>query len=192
MVGINRKTLLKNAAAVALIFAAAFAGVQLGKGFRAHRMQESTPPLSPETPASKLDDGRVFPDVALQATDGTGMTTKSLLANRGGVVLFLELGCPPCKEMCERWQQFIDAKQLGDIPLWGVTFSPLAEIEPYKAANKLSFPIYCDTGRVFMSQYALSSYPMALIVGRSGVVEWHSYNALDKIDLKQVAEQLSQ
>ncbi len=189
--GINRKILLKNVVVVALFFAAAFAGVQLGKGFRARRTQESTPPPPPEAHASKLDDGQLFPGVALERTDGTGVTTKDLLANKGGVVLFLELGCPPCKEMCERWQQFIDAKQLGEIPLWAITFSPLAEIEPYKAANKLSFPIYCDTGRVFMSQYQLTSYPMAVVVGRSGIIEWHSYNALDKIDLQQISQMLS-
>ncbi len=188
--GINKKNLLKNVAAVALIFAAAFVGVQLGKGFRAHRSQESVAPPG-KAHVSKLDDGHLFPEGALQATDGSGMTTKSLLAKRGGVVLFLELGCPPCKEMCERWQQFIDAQQLGEIQLCGITFSPLAEIEPYKTANKLSFPIYCDTGRVFMSQYDLVSYPMAVVVGPSGKIEWHSFNPLDKIDLQQISQMLS-
>lgn len=128
---------------------------------------------------SLLTVGSEFPDVPVVDEDGTPRTTHELLADRGGVVMLLEIGCPPCSLMTARWQHELDSGSLANIPVLGIAMSSPAHIRQYKSVAGLTLPIYSDDQRRFQGEYAVDAYPLNLVVSAAGriVEQTHDANA---------------
>jgi hypothetical protein len=101
---------LKSVLVVVVIFAAAAAGVYLGMSFKGNGVGPKPVEAAqdPNSPTTQLVSGTQFPDVAVFDETGTTQSLGQLLGGKGGVILFMELGCPPCKEMSLKWQSAID------------------------------------------------------------------------------------
>lgn len=177
------KSLVRNIGMLAAVFVVALAGVYLGT-----RMTRQSPEIVPqdEQLTSKLGNGAQFPEVELYAEDSTLVRSADLLAGRPAIVLFLELGCPPCKIMTAKWQQAMTDKRLAGVTLLGITFSPLREIRKYRLENHVTFPIYVDSANVFMSTYDVTNYPYMVALDSSGQVVMNSFDANEDVDRSQL------
>jgi peroxiredoxin len=142
----------------------------------------------PVPPTSLLTPGTLFPDVPLLGEDGLTHSTHEILADSGGVVIFMILGCNPCKQMSHEWQTWQHEGKLEGIPLFGVANSPLPLIRLYKENNGITFPIYSDSLGVFSSRYQVSDFPLRLVVSRGHEVQHGTYNPDEPVDLGDVRE----
>lgn len=183
----DSKSLVRNIIMLLAVFAVAVAGVYLGGRIR--QQPTGIPPESADF-SSKLDEGAQFPAVELYAEDSSRVHTADLLAGKPAVVLFLEVGCPPCKVMTARWQKLLAEGDLTGISLFGITFSPLRELRKYRLENGLTFPIYADSANVFMSDFDVTSYPFMIALDRTGKVVMNNYDANAELDPNRLRQLL--
>jgi peroxiredoxin len=182
---------LRSALFLAAVLIVAAAGAWLGT---AARSRFGRPPVddSNDIPQSFLTVGTEFPDVHLVAEDGTAHTTHELLAGRGGVVMLLEIGCPPCSLMTARWQHELDSGALANVPVLGIAMSSPAHIRQYKTDAGLTLPIYSDGQRRFQGEYAVDAYPLNLVVSAAGRIVAETYDANAPIEPRQLEQLLRQ
>lgn len=171
---------------IVAVFAAAFSGMYLGGIWK----QESSKPIIMQQSADELQsgltEGTLFPDVALLSETSDSVQSKSLYADSGRVVIFMELGCPPCKEISHRWEQLIEKGEVSVNWVCGITYSSPAEVRVYRAAEHYSFPIYSDTSLIFVSEHQVQNFPLVVYVGKSGQILGHTFDASAEIDLEGI------
>lgn len=175
---------------LAVIFAAAAAGVYFGLNIRngaPHPVEAATGSM----PTSRLAAGTPFPDVTLFDEIGSPVGTSQLLDSRGGVVLFMELGCPPCQDMSAKWQAAIESGLAKGILVAGVTINLPINVRPYRLKHKLTFPIYSDSNNVFMDKYGVTNYPLEVVIGKSGTVNYTTFNSAEPIDFDKLSRWLA-
>ncbi len=175
-----------------VIFAAAAAGVYLGMSLRGRNSvpQPVEAAQDPNAPTTLLKTGSAFPEVQLFDESGAPASTSQLLGGKGAVVLFMELGCPPCKEMSLKWQTALASGKAKDVPLIGITVNGPVYIRPYRLKNQLTFPIYSDTLNIFMDKYNVTNYPIELVIGKSGKITYSTFDSNEPIDFDQLKKQL--
>lgn len=173
------------------VFAVGVAGVWVGTLLRERVARGQSVEVSARAPRSLLHAGDAFPDVALEDAAGNGLSTTDLLANAGGVVLFIDLECPPCTDMCLRWQRAIDAGVIPADQVIGVTNQTTEVAETYRSEHGLRFDIYHDPGGVFRHEYDVSRFPLEVVVGESGRVRSTSYESASDVDTEALARQLA-
>lgn len=166
---------------VALI-AVAVMGLYLGMALRSSReiVEESPPPVT------ELVKGAAFPDVPLVAEDGTLTSSQALLGEQGGVVLFMLLGCAPCKDMSNDWQRRLDAGELAGIRFYAVADAEADKIALYKGNNHYSFPIYADTAGVFSRDHRVQDFPLLVVVDRNNVIRHQTWDPVAPVDVAEV------
>lgn len=169
------------------VIIAAGAGLYLGLGMRetfnpAEERYEQT------TPATLLGSGEEFPDVPVMDADSVIQSTSMLLDN-GGVVIFMELGCPPCSVMSDNWNGAL-ASWKDHPPVWGISSASMDRIAHYREQLGVTFPILCDTGMVFESAYQVVDFPLQLVVDSAGIIRDASYDSRQIIDPVAIASLL--
>ena len=174
---------------VGLVIVVGAAGLYLGMGVRGR--WRSTPVIQ-EIPTSRLIDGSLFPNVSLVGEDGYPYDTHELLAGKGGVVIFVEFGCPPCSVMTAQWQALLDEGKLRDTQVFGITAAPPGMIQQYKTNTNITFPIYCDTEWIFEYEYQVEAFPLRLVVNHALEIRAQTYNAREPVDLKELAALITQ
>jgi hypothetical protein len=168
--------------AVALV---GVAGVYVGRSLRT----QSAPVGNIAVPTSLLEAGEVFPEVGLR--DEAGDSTNSLdTVPGGGVVLFLDLECPPCAAMAQRWQRAREAGLIEPGGLCAVTYHRGDSVREFKAEHGLTFPFYRDSLMVFRKEYRVDRFPLEVVVGRSGRIRATSYDSETPIDPVMLHRQL--
>ncbi|HKQ60964.1 MAG TPA: TlpA disulfide reductase family protein [Candidatus Polarisedimenticolaceae bacterium] len=173
------RSVLGFTAAVALVGAVALAGVFLGSSARRWWS-------APAGEDSLLVPGRAFPDVELSAADGTAARSGQLAAERGAVVLFLDLDCGSCSEMAAHWEPLS-----RELPVLGVAAASAEAIRRYKDAHGLTFPIYADPGGTFQRDWRVTSFPLRLLVARSGTIVAAGHDAAEPVDPAALRAQLA-
>lgn len=161
-------------------------GQWLGDRFRGNAARE----VSALVPASLLDAGMAFPDVALSGAHGEATRTGERLPDNGVVVLFLDMECPPCVDMATRWQRALDEGAIDDGQLYAVTYHRQEVIDRFAEMHGLTFPIYRDAEQTFRSQFEVDRFPLQVVVGRSGMIRGTSYDSTSDIDFDNVYRQL--
>jgi peroxiredoxin len=152
------------------------------------------PPLSQDavlTAPPRLAPGRPFPDVLLVAEDGYSTTTHRLLGGHGGVVMFLEVGCPPCSLMVTRWDTHLEDLELAMIPVYGIGSEPIESLRRYKRELGFDFPVFSDSFAVLERDYEVTVRPLLLTIGKSRVVRSFTFDAREVPDparLKRLLE----
>jgi len=180
------KKILKYALTAVGVFAVAFVGVYLGmmiRGASAHQPAEQTA----DHTNTLLNTGGAFPDVDLMTPESTLVKTSSLYAGSGSVFLFMELGCPPCATMSEKWQKLIADGTVTPKNVYGVVIEPAHSAEMYRKKNGLAFSIYSDTAMTFIKKYLVTEFPLCVIVGRSGKIHLQTYDPNREITSKELA-----
>jgi peroxiredoxin len=170
---------------VAAVVVVGAAGVYVGRTLRTQNPPAGTIPV----PTSLLETGEEFPEVGLR--DENGDSTSSLDAvPGGGVVLFLDLDCPPCAEMAQRWQRARDGGVIEAGAVCAVTYHRADAVREFKAGHGLTFPFYRDSLMVFRNQYRVDRFPLEVVVGRSGRIRSTSYDSESPIDPVTLHRQL--
>jgi peroxiredoxin len=179
---------LKSILSGSIVFVMAVAGVYVGMSLKE---SSSAPPVEPYSePTSKLASGMTFPDVQVMDESSKPVMTSDMLAGKGGVILFMELGCPPCVEMTEKWVQAIKSGEAKDISVYGIAINLPMHIYSYRMKKGISFPIYSDSAGVFINQYDVTSYPMQVVVGKSGVIRYTNFDSREELAFDLLREQL--
>jgi peroxiredoxin len=174
----------------ALIFVMTVAGVYVGMNLK-ERM--NAPPMEHYTPPStKLRVGTAFPDLPLVDERGMSVTTGAIRGDNGAVFLFMEIGCPPCLEMTEKWMSVITSGEATGVPVYGIAINLPENIHPYRIKRGITFPVYSDTSGVFLNQYDVSSYPTEIVVGKSGSVRYVTFDSREEINLDTLRRQLAE
>lgn len=189
MSNLTVRSFFKYALFMVLVLGTAFVGVKLGMGSKLS--SSNSPEHDPNVPQSKLNPGFIFPDVQLIDETGANIPSQSLIAGKGGVVMFMDLACPPCQEMTEKLQQAY-ATEMSDVTVVGITPEKPHDVLYYRKKNNLTFPIYSDTAFTFMSQYQVQNFPLFVIVGKSGQVREFTFDARLPIDADHIRELIEQ
>jgi peroxiredoxin len=128
----------------------------------------------PESPLAVDTD---FPDAMVVDTEAA-YSSADLIGDSGAVVMFLEIGCPPCSVMAVRWAEFMaDGMVPSGVNVFGISSLPQHHIGPWREALGLGFPIYTDSTRFYDRQFGIIDYPQRVEVGASRYIRHHSYLA---------------
>jgi peroxiredoxin len=115
-----------------------------------------------------------------------------LLSPRGGVVLFLDLECPPCTEMAAKWQAILDEGAVDELAVIGIANHPLHIIEEYVTAHGIRFPVAADTSHTFLREYEVDRFPLEVIVSPAGKIVSTSYDSGRVIEYKELRAALTE
>lgn len=141
---------------------------------------------------AKLAPGVSFPDVQVMDSTGVSRSTRALLRDRGGVVIFIDTECAPCSVMTKSHQAAIDAGRLAAEQVIGITLVGPETIAAYRAAKHLTFPIYSDPNFVFGRNYGVANFPLRLVVGRSLAILEATYDSRLTVDTNRLRSQFEQ
>lgn len=157
--------------------AVGYAGVRLGQSLR----DRNNPPVA-EAPPFPFRPGDPFPDVVLADSTGTRVRSTELGATHGAVVLFLDPNCDGCTDMSIRWEQALADGFYDPSRVFGVSRANADANRQYRAANRLSFPIYQDVEDAFVRKYDVLRYPLEIVVGQSGTIRSVSDDSKSPVD----------
>lgn len=150
----------------------------LGMSFRSMQAsQQGGEFIQSEGPSSKLQVGSAFPDLELITADSGRVRTGDFVRNDGSVFIFMETGCPPCETMTQKWQDLINEGEITRDQVVGISFEAPAHVATYAKKRNLTFPIYADTGMVFLRDYGVMDYPLVVVVGKSGAIKMYTFDA---------------
>lgn len=185
------KKLIKNAGVGVLIVAVAAVGMYLGLSFKSMRASQGGEFLQNAGPSSQLQVGAAFPDLELMTADSGKVRTGDMIANDGSVFIFMETGCPPCETMTQKWQDLINSGSIAANQVVGVSFEDPQHVQTYAKKRGLTFPIYADTGMVFLRDYGVTDYPLVVVVGKSGAVKMYTFDARVSFVVDELNKQMS-
>ncbi len=189
MSNLTVRSFFKYALFMVLVLGTAFVGVKLGMGSKL--TGENSSEYDANAPQSDLKPGVLFPDVALIDEASTNVQSQSLLAGTGGVVVFMDLACPPCKEMTDKLERAY-VSELSDVKVVGISPDKPHDVLYYRKKNNLTFPVYSDTAFTFMSRHHVQNFPLLVIVGKSGEVRDFTFDARLPIDADRIRELIEQ
>lgn len=169
---------------VVMVVVAGFGGIAVGRYLGSKRAAGD-----PVAPAAVWRAGDTFPELKLETEWGDSVSTRTLLA-RGGVVLFLDLECPPCVAMARRWDQAAKAAVLDPAQIVAVTAQPAAKIGPFRQQENLGINVYRDPASEFLANQWITSFPVEVIVDDTGRVVSVNDNPARPIDEKTLQSAL--
>jgi len=165
------------------VIIAAGGGLYLGLGMR-ETFNPTEVRYEQTTPTALLGPGEEFPEAPLMDADSTVHSTSMLLAN-GGVVIFMDIGCPPCSVMSENWNDVLATWDYHP-PVLGISSAPMDRIARYREHLGVTFPILCDTGMVFETAYQVVDFPFQLVIDSAGMIRTSTYDSRQIIDTADV------
>lgn len=161
--------------AVAVVVAGV-AGLAVGRLIAERRVVEVS-----HVTAAVWQRGDVFPSFTLLTEWGDSVETDALLA-RGGVVMFLDLECPPCVDMALKWDRAVNDGVVTIEQVVAITSQNAAAIARFREEAELQIAVYRDPGPAFLENHWITSFPVEVIVGRDGAVVSVSENPATPVD----------
>ncbi len=143
-------------------------------------------------PNLKMPVDSRFPSVALQNEYEQFLKTDDLLGPHGTVVLFMELGCPPCEKMLGKWQRLIDDGVIDSTQVIGITYNTADYLDVFPERYGLTFPIYSDTARAFMRTFGVDAFPLTVVVRPNGTIAYVNGDARRPVDTGRLRDWLGQ
>ncbi|HEX5131048.1 MAG TPA: redoxin domain-containing protein [Candidatus Krumholzibacteria bacterium] len=165
----------RNVAIAAIVVIAMGAGMFVGRYIAAHRVVEVV------QPAVTWHAGDVLPPFALVSESGDSVTSTDMLTH-GGVVLVLDLECPPCVEMAQKWNRAINDGVVRVDQVIGITMHSRDAIARFRADTGIQFAVYRDAESALLSNGWVMSFPLEVIVGEGGTVVAVSGDSTAPID----------
>lgn len=168
----------------------AFVGVLAGNWFVQWRQKQAPG----ETLESWLTDNRTalrqgepFAAVELSDLQGNVVNTADLVRGHKTLVLFLSSGCKSCSEAVARWKE--DIKELpADVSVFGISPGDSVEVQNYRDKLDISFPLYSDSGYMFMQQYDVTAFPSVFCLDAEGRVLFALHGYREDFGLTEAAE----
>lgn len=172
---------------VVVALAVGYAGVRFGRTLR----ERQAPPVA-EAPSFPFRPGDPFPDVALADSLGAIVRSGDLIAERGAVVLFLDPECEGCTDMSIRWEHALAGGFFDPTRVIGVSRASADVIGSYRAAHRLSYPVYRDAEDAFLQTHGVTRYPLEVVVGQSGTIRSLSDDSVTPVDVDVVRRSLTE
>lgn len=160
-------------------------------GYFIRRALSPKPKVVMRAPESLLKTDMDFPEVFLTTQDGQTVGATELRGDAGCVVLFLDLDCPPCGDMAEKWQEVLASGRPPDLHVFAVTNYPVGAIKGFQLDHGITFPIVQDAGGVFRTTYKVNRFPLEVVVGASGKIRSVSYDADAPVDRARLSRLLA-
>lgn len=182
MAGSSISNAFKYVLFLVLVLGVAYVGVKLGMNTEA---PASNHPMEEEPLSSDLVTGTAFPDVTLLDLQGSAVSTQALFAGRGGLAVFMDFACPPCKEMIEKLQR-ASTNDISDVTIVGVAFAKPGDVAEYCQKTGITFPVYCDTNLVFVNKYMVMNFPLLVTVGKSGIIRDYTFDSRLPIEADRI------
>jgi len=181
----------KSIGFLVLVLIAVAGGVVVGTLIRDRMDHRRMVEMNQRAPRTLLGLGDDLPDVTLTVAGGYTETCAELLSERGSIVLFLDLECPPCVVMCQRWQRALDDGEVDDTQVFGITNHPQDAVAAFLSENNITFPVHQDAAGEFRKQYEVDRFPLEVVVGASGRVRSLSYDSVSPVDFNDLAQRLA-
>jgi peroxiredoxin len=181
----------KIAVFAVLMFAVGVAGVVAGGWLRNRLSSSKTAMVTSRVPRSLLRQGMVFPDAEIVDNHTELRRTGELIGDRGSIVLFLDLECPPCIKMAVKWQDALYNNMIEEGLVWGISYHSYEVVQTFREENDLHFPIFTDSMQTFLKEYEVNRFPLEVVVGSSGRIRSLSYDSESPIDFTRLAEMLA-
>ncbi len=141
---------------------------KMQKGILLAKEKLPRPPLSRAFKDGEKFKGEKFTDINGVKYDLKELTNKVLVFN------FWFINCPPCKqEIPELNQLYTKYKDNKDIIFLAIALDEKYDIKQFLKTNPFLYPIVSD-GRFYTQKYNVSSYPTHLVVGKDGLVKFHT------------------
>lgn len=144
-------------------------------------------------PSSAFKDGEKF--IGYKFTDLNG-NKYDLKASQGKVIVinFWFINCPPCKqEIPDLNELYIKYKENKDVVFLAIALDEKFELQRFIKSNPFLYNIVAN-GRYYAEKYNVTSYPTHLIVGKDGLVKFHTtglaHNTVYWVE-KTIKEQLA-
>jgi peroxiredoxin len=127
-------------------------------------------------------------DFTLQDLQGKQWTLHQL---RGNVVLvnFWATWCPPCRKEMPDLEKLYQRFKTQGLTILAISDEDAAEVKPYIAQGKYSYPILLDPGRIVNQRFGIEGIPKSLVYDRTGKLVAQSP---DMRTMGQFLEMLSQ
>lgn len=160
-------------------------GFYLGTSWRGQRQPEVIQ-QGIEYPPSPLIVDSDFPDAIVVDADSV-YTTADLIGDSGAVVMFLEVGCPPCSLMALNWSEYLRAGEVpASVHVFGISSMRREIVADWRERLNINFPIYSDSTRFYDLQFGLNDFPQRIEVGPSHMIRYHTYDASEKPDAERL------
>ena len=144
-------------------------------------------------PSNAFKDGEKF--IGYKLTDLNG-NKYDLKASQGKVIVinFWFINCPPCKqEIPDLNQLFIKYKDNKDVLFLAIALDEKFDLKQFIKISPFLYNIVPD-GRYFADKHGVTSYPTHLIVGKDGLIKFHTtglaHNTVYWVE-KTIKEQLA-
>jgi peroxiredoxin len=132
-----------------------------------------------------------LPRVQLVGTENAvPVASSDVLPEGGGIVLFLDMDCDPCKFVAGQWQDHIRNGRIGPERVVGITPYPADAIASFRKHLDLEFPIYSDPLQKYVSEHGVDTFPWEVVVDPDGTVtgyagELEDMGKLESLDALQ-------
>ena len=136
--------------------------------------------------------GDIFPDLEVVDDSKRTTSTRTLLENKGAVVLFVDPECPPCTDLVSRWQHHIDQGLIDRGDIVGIAMRDPASISRYREESRLTFSIYADPQGQFQKSYGVKFLPLEIVVGMTGTINSIRQGAESPIDIERIYDLIVQ
>lgn len=166
----------RNSIIAIAVVVAGTAGILVGRWLSERRVVEVT-----HAPVAAWNPGDEFPSFLLTSEWGDSLSTGTLLAH-GGVVLFLDLECPPCSDMARKWDRAVSDGVVPVEQVVAITSQPADAMARFREDTGLQIALYRDPGPSFLLNGWITSFPVEVIVGSDGAVVAINYDAAAPVD----------
>lgn len=124
-------------------------------------------------PSQAFNDGEKFKGEKFTDINGVKYDLKQL-TGKVLVFNFWFINCPPCRqEIPELNQLYTKYKDNKDIVFLAIALDEKYDIKQFLKTSPFLYNIVSD-GRFYTQKYGVSSYPTHLVVGKDGLVKFHT------------------
>jgi len=126
--------------------------------------------------------GDSFPNVEYSSVDGNAGNSGELLQGKKSSVIFSDIGCEPCTQFMEQWNQIVEPKLKKDA-------RQIVFLGNSNFVNDIELPNYLREKTVclidlekFRKEYNLTILPTAVVMDETGIVRHIQYGQRQGID----------
>jgi peroxiredoxin len=137
----------------------------------------------------EIQVGKPFPDFTVWSSNGGHAFRIGELAPKGGLIIYLSVGCPTCVDAVAALHEARNAAGPKAMPVILVTSGDPVGLVGVMADRRISMPVYQDSEDTFRRRYGVKTYPTCFLLDDHGVVTRVATGIESTTDFAQVITQ---